>query len=199
MYYDLNNYDKINKKSMIRVLDILLASIVLISLFPLIVLIYFLIYLENKSPIFRQVRIGKNLSKFTLIKFRTMRIGTESRATHLTDKTNITNLGGILRKTKLDELPQLWNVLKGDMSLVGPRPCLPSQLELIKMRSEYNLYNYLPGITGLAQTKGIDMSDPLLISKTDYRMMQNLNINKYFYYLVLTFFGSGFGDNVKRN
>ncbi len=128
-----------------------------------------------------------------------MKIGTESCATHLTDSTKITKLGGLLRNTKLDELPQLWNVIRGDMSLVGPRPCLPSQFELINMRSEFNLYNYLPGITGLSQIKGIDMSDPILISKTDYKMMRNLNLNSYFCYLLLTFVGSGFGDRVKRN
>ena len=182
---------------MIRIFDIFLASLAIFILFPLIIFIYLLIYIENKSPIFQQVRIGKNTSKFILIKFRTMTIGTESCATHLVDNTKITKLGKILRKTKLDELPQLWNVLKGDMSLVGPRPCLPTQFELIDIRRKYNIYKYLPGITGLAQIKGIDMSDPNLLSKTDHEMMQNLNLYKYFHYLFLTFIGSGYGDRVK--
>ena len=138
------------------------------------------------------------MEEFTLIKFRTMTIGTESCATHLVDKSRVTKIGKILRKTKLDELPQLWNVLKGDMSLVGPRPCLPSQYELIKIRNKYNLYNYLPGITGLAQIKGIDMSNPILLTQTDLIMMKNLNFFKYFYYLILTFVGKGFGDRVKK-
>ena len=184
---------------MIRTFDILLATLALLIFFPLIIFIYFLIYFENKSPIFKQVRVGKNMTKFTLLKFRTMKIGTESKATHLTDNTKITKVGSLLRNTKLDELPQLFNVLKGDMSLVGPRPSLPSQVELLNIRSQYNLYKYLPGITGLSQIKGIDMSDPFLISKTDYKMMHNLNLKKYFYYLLLTFFGSGFGDNVKTD
>ncbi|MBO6960225.1 MAG: sugar transferase [Prochlorococcus marinus CUG1438] len=183
---------------MIRITDILISFFALIILLPLIFLIYFLIYLQNKSPIFKQVRMGKNMKRFTLIKFRTMNIGTESLATHLIDDTKVTNFGGILRKTKLDELPQLWNVLRGDMSLVGPRPCLPSQFELIDFRQKYDLYKYLPGITGLAQINGIDMSDPILLANTDYKMMKNLNLKKYFYYLLLTFFGSGFGDRVKR-
>lgn len=187
---------KKNKK-MFRALDIFIASLALFTFLPLIIFIYFLIYLENKSPIFKQIRIGKNKVKFTLIKFRTMKIGTESCATHLTDSKKITKLGGLLRKTKMDELPQLWNVLRGDMSLVGPRPCLPSQFELINTRSELNLYNYLPGITGLSQIKGIDMSDPILVSKTDYKMMSRLNLNSYFYYLLLTLVGNGFGDRVK--
>ena len=182
---------------MIRIFDILLATLALFILFPLIIFIFFLIYIENKSPIFSQIRIGKNCSKFTLVKFRTMSIGTESCATHLIDNKRISKLGKILRKTKLDELPQLWNVLRGDMSLVGPRPCLPSQIELIETRRKYDLYNHLPGITGLAQIKGIDMSSPILLSQTDYKMMQNLNLSKYFYYLFLTFIGSGFGDRVK--
>ena len=183
---------------MLRILDISLAFLAILILWPLIIFIYFLIYLDNKSPIFYQERIGKNMKRFTLIKFRTMTIGTKSRATHLIDNSRITKLGKLLRKIKLDELPQLWNVLKGDMSLVGPRPCLPSQLELIDNRRKYNLYKYLPGITGLAQIKGIDMSDPVLLSETDYVMMRNLNLSKYFYYLFLTFIGSGFGDPVKK-
>ena len=78
------------------------------------------------------------------------------------------------------------------MSLVGPRPCLPSQFELIDIRQKYDLYNYLPGITGLAQINGIDMSDPILLAHTDYEMMKKLNLKNYFHYLLLTFFGSGF-------
>ena len=182
---------------MLRIFDIVIASFATLVLMPLIILLYIINYLDNKSPFFYQVRIGKNKQKFTLIKFRTMKIGTKSCATHLIDDSKITRLGKFLRKTKLDEIPQLFNVLKGEMSLVGPRPCLPSQLELIETRSEYSLYKFLPGITGLAQIKSIDMSDPVLLSKTDYKMMKNLNLFKYFYYLILTFFGRGFGDRVK--
>ena len=184
-------------RTIFRLLDIFIASLAFFTFLPLIIFVYCLIYLENKSPIFKQVRIGKNKVKFTLIKFRTMKIGTESLATHLTDSKKITKIGRLLRKTKLDELPQLLNVIKGDMSLVGPRPCLPSQFELISRRSELNLYNYLPGITGLSQIMGIDMSDPSLISKTDYKMMRKLSLHSYFYYLLLTFFGKGFGDRVR--
>ena len=126
-----------------------------------------------------------------------MRIGTKSCATHLVDSSEITEFGNILRKTKIDEIPQLFNVIKGEMSLVGPRPCLPSQKKLINLRNEYNLYKFLPGITGLAQIKSIDMSDPILLSKTDYMMMSKLTIYKYFYYLIMTFFGKGLGDRVK--
>ena len=183
---------------MLRILDFLLAFIAILILFPLLIFLYLVIYLENRSPFFYQKRIGRNMKEFTLIKFRTMSIGTKSCATHLLDNSRITKLGKILRKTKLDELPQLFNVLKGEMSLVGPRPSIPTQFEVIDMRRKYGLYNYLPGITGLSQIKGIDMSDPQLLSQTDLIMMKNLNVFKYFYYLILTFFGKGYGDRVKK-
>ena len=182
---------------MIRTLDLIFATFAIIIFLPLIIVIYLLIFIENKSPFYLQLRIGKNNKSFKLIKFRTMLIGTKSCPTHLVDSSNITTLGNILRKTKIDEIPQLINVIKGEMSLVGPRPCLPSQKELIHLRNKYKLYKFLPGITGLAQIKSIDMSDPLLLSKTDYKMMKSMNIYKYFYYIIMTLFGKGLGDRVK--
>ena len=127
---------------MIRLFDFLIALIGIIILMPLILVISLLLYLETKSPFFFQERIGKNLKIFTLIKFRTMTKGTKNCATHLVDSSRITTLGSFLRKTKLDEIPQLWNVLKGDMSLVGPRPCLLNQEELIKARDKYKIYKF---------------------------------------------------------
>ena len=183
---------------MIRILDFFLASLAFLIFSPILVFIFLIIYFENKSPLFFQKRVGKNMNQFTLIKFRTMAKGTKSCATHLVENSKITKLGKLLRKTKLDELPQLLNVIKGDMSLVGPRPCLPSQFELIDIRKTYNIYDYLPGITGLAQIKGIDMSNPTLLSQIDSKMMKNLNLYKYFYYLINTFLGSGFGDRVNK-
>ena len=121
---------------MIRIFDFLIAFIGIIILMPLMLVIFFILYFENKSPFFLQERIGKNLKSFTLIKFRTMSKGTENCATHLVDSSRITTLGVFLRRTKLDEIPQLWNVLKGEMSFVGPRPCLPIQKELIKYNSQ---------------------------------------------------------------
>ena len=183
---------------MVRLLDILLAFFLLVFLSPLMLFLYLLIFLENKSPLFYQVRVGKNLKEFTLFKFRTMKIGTESCATHLVDTSKVTKIGGILRKTKLDEIPQLLNVLKGEMSFVGPRPCLPNQIDLIKIRKKYNIFRYTPGITGLSQIKGIDMSDPALLSKTDDKMMRKFSLFKYFYYIGRTLLGSGFGDRVSN-
>ncbi len=184
---------------MTRLFDLFLAFFALVFLSPLFVFLYLLIYLENNSPLFYQVRVGRNLKEFTLIKFRTMKTGTESCATHLVDINKITKLGKVLRKTKLDELPQLFNVLRGEMSFVGPRPCLPTQINLIDLRRKYNLYRYNPGITGLSQVKGIDMSNPILLSETDHKMMKNFSLYKYFYYIGLTLLGSGYGDKVSKS
>ena len=183
---------------MIRIIDITLSSLGLIILSPLIAIVYLIIYKESKSPFFIQQRLGKKMKKFLLIKFRTMSVGTGDYATHLVDSSKISKFGNFLRKTKLDELPQLWNVLKGEMSIVGPRPCLINQIELIKARKKFDIYNIKPGITGLAQINGIDMSEPFLLAKTEYKMIKNFNIFFYFYYIFLTLIGFGLGDRVKK-
>ena len=139
-------------------IDRLLALIGIVVAFPFIVLITLVGYFDTGSPIFFQQRIGKNQRPFTLVKFRTMRQGTASVATHEVSSRSITRLGAILRKTKLDELPQLFNVLKGEMSLVGPRPCLFNQEELINERQQRGVFRVLPGITGLAQINHIAVS-----------------------------------------
>lgn len=133
-------------------------------------------------------------SSFTLVKFRTMKVNTASVATHLADSSAVTKFGKFLRVTKLDELPQLWNVVKGEMSLVGPRPCLFSQEELIDERSGRDVLTARPGITGLAQVNGIDMSDPKLLAEFDQKMLETLNIRNYFKYILLTVVGKGSGD-----
>ena len=124
-----------------------------------------------------------------MFKFRTMRIGTASMATHLVDASVITPFGRILRKSKLDELPQLWNVLKGDMSLVGPRPCLLNQEELVRERAARCVFSVRPGVTGLAQLKDIDMSRPLLLAETDAEMVKVLNVRNYLWMIFLTAIG----------
>ncbi|MCL2589441.1 MAG: sugar transferase [Betaproteobacteria bacterium] len=146
------------------------------------------------SPLFRQMRVGRHQKPFVLVKFRTMKPGTASVASHLADGASITRWGRFLRRTKLDELPQLWNVLKGEMSLVGPRPCLFNQEELIQERAKRGVFEARPGITGLAQTKGIDMSTPVLLAETDAAMLASLGLADYFRYIFLTVAGQGQGD-----
>ena len=116
---------------MIRILDFFFAAIGLLVLSPLFILVSILGWFDSRSPLFQQERVGKNQRSFTLLKFRTMPQDTASVASHLADASKITPFGRFLRRTKLDELPQLWNVLRGDMSLVGPRPCLFNQQDLI--------------------------------------------------------------------
>ena len=171
---------------MIRLLDLIVSFFGLLLLFPLFILIFFLGFLDTGYPLFIQKRVGLNLKNFTLIKFRTMKISTLSAGTHLIDSSNITCFGYFLRKFKLDELPQLLNVLMGHMSLVGPRPCLPNQKRLIIERKKIGIYKFKPGITGLAQVSGINMSRPVLLAKTDLKMIKQINLFYYFYYIFKT-------------
>jgi lipopolysaccharide/colanic/teichoic acid biosynthesis glycosyltransferase len=182
---------------MIRTFDIVLAAIGLLALSPLLLVLCLLGWFDTGSPLFRQVRVGRHQVPFVLVKFRTMRPDTASVATHLADASAITSFGRFLRRSKLDELPQLWNVLKGEMSLVGPRPCLPNQQDLIAERTARNVFNVRPGITGLAQVQGIDMSVPRLLAEMDARMISSLTLMDYFRYILLTAIGKGAGDRVK--
>lgn len=182
---------------MTRVLDIVFSSLGLILGFPILLAIYVIGLFDTGSPVFRQERVGQNEKPFTLVKFRTMAVNTASVASHLASSSSITPLGRFLRKTKLDELPQLWNVLKGEMSLVGPRPGLFNQEELTHERSIRGVFDVRPGITGLAQVSDIDMSTPQLLAETDQRMIQTLTISNYFKYIMMTVTGSGRGDRVR--
>ena len=125
-----------------------------------------------------------------------MSVETKSVATHEVNSASITKLGHFLRKTKIDELPQLINVLKGEMSFVGPRPCLFNQEELIKERQQRGVFDVLPGITGLAQVAEIDMSTPKLLSEWDQRMIESFTLSAYFKYILQTATGKGSGDRV---
>jgi O-antigen biosynthesis protein WbqP len=182
---------------MIRVLDFLAAFFGLLLLWPVLLVVIIIGLFDTGSPIFVQTRVGRNKKPFKLIKFRTMSVETKSVASHLANNASITKLGAFLRKTKIDELPQLINVVKGDMSLVGPRPNLFNQQELIKEREALGLYAVLPGVTGLAQVQNIDMSTPALLAKTDKQMIDSLSIKNYFKYIIMTVTGSGSGDAVK--
>ena len=181
----------------IRILDFFMAFFGLIATFPILIIVIIIGYFDTRSPIFIQERVGKNKRPFKLIKFRTMWVDTKSVASHLASTASITKLGSFLRKTKIDELPQLINVLKGEMSFVGPRPNLFNQDELITERDSRGVYDVLPGITGLAQVNTIDMSTPKLLAETDQKMIQTLTLKNYFRYIIMTATGSGSGDRVK--
>ncbi|HAS6211407.1 sugar transferase [Vibrio vulnificus] len=184
---------------MIRLLDFFAAFFGLLFLWPILVVVTVIGLFDTGSPIFVQERVGRNRKPFKLVKFRTMSVDTQSVASHLASTSSITKLGAFLRKTKIDELPQLINVLKGEMSLVGPRPNLFNQEDLIKEREALGVYNVLPGITGLAQVQNIDMSTPQLLAKTDREMIDTLTIKNYFKYIIMTVTGSGSGDAVKKS
>lgn len=182
---------------MIRFFDIFLSLLGLLFGFPVLLIIYAIGLFDTGSPLFRQERVGRYQKPFTLVKFRTMSVDTASVASHLASSASITRLGGFLRKTKLDELPQLWNVLKGEMSLVGPRPGLFNQEELTHERSSRGVFEVRPGITGLAQVSDIDMSTPALLAETDQKMIRSLTLSSYFKYILMTVSGSGRGDRVR--
>lgn len=182
---------------LIRIFDIFFAFWGLLFGFPLLLLLTIFGFFDTGLPLFRQERVGRYKRPFVLVKFRTMKPETASVASHLANPSAITSFGRFLRRTKLDELPQLWNVLKGDMSLVGPRPCLFNQEELIIERELRGVFNFRPGITGLAQVSEIDMSTPVLLAETDETMLSELTARDYFKYIFMTVAGKGSGDRVK--
>jgi lipopolysaccharide/colanic/teichoic acid biosynthesis glycosyltransferase len=183
----------------LRLFDLTLAVAGLIVTSPLLVIQMIVGLFDTGSPMFRQTRVGRNKKAFTLVKFRTMRTDTAHVATHLADVSAVTAFGKFLRRTKLDELPQLWNVLKGEMSLVGPRPCLFNQQELIEARERLGVFRARPGITGLAQVNDIDMSTPELLAETDAHMLSSLGAKDYFRYILMTVGGKGAGDRVSKD
>jgi O-antigen biosynthesis protein WbqP len=182
---------------LIRLFDIFLSLLGLIILLPIIILLLLIGYFDTGRPVFFQERVGFNRRVFLLYKFRTMHLSTQSLGTHLINKNSITKFGSFLRKSKFDELLQLINVLKGDMSLVGPRPNLVNQTEVIHERLKLDIYKVRPGITGLAQIKKIDMSVPKLLAETDLLMIKNFNVFQYFKFIFITLSGKGLGDRIR--
>ena len=157
-------------KRQIRCFDFLFSLLGLIFLLPLLFFVFFIGLFENGSPLFIQKRVGYNFKSFLLIKFRTMPVGVRSAGTHLIKDIQLSSFGYFLRRTKIDEIPQLFNVLCGNMSLVGPRPCLFNQRKLISERKRRGVFKVRPGITGLAQVSGINMKTPTLLAKTDQKL-----------------------------
>ena len=171
---------------MIRIIDFFFSFFGLVLLSPILIILFIIGWFENGLPLFTQIRVGRHQRSFLLIKFRTMPVNTLSVATHLVKNTIITPYGKFLRRTKLDEIPQLYNVLIGDMSLVGPRPCLLNQKKLIIERKKRGIFKVKPGITGLSQVSGVTMKTPKLLAKTDLKMIKQLNLPNYFYYIFKT-------------
>ena len=175
-----------------RAFDLVVAAVLLPLTSPVILLAMLAIRLSSAGPaLFSQIRVGQNGVPFRCHKLRTMVVGTPSLPSHQAPANSVTAVGAVLRKFKIDELPQLWNVLKGEMSLVGPRPCLPTQTELIERRRQLGVLAALPGITGLAQMKGIDMSDPKLCAETDAEYLRMAAIGLDVRILVGTIFYRG--------
>ncbi len=181
-----------------RIFDIVLAAIGLIVAAPFMLAGAALIRLTSPGPaIFRQIRVGLNEKPFTCLKLRTMYSGTGNVPTHEAGASSITPVGRFFRRIKFDELPQLWNVLAGDMSFVGPRPCLPSQTALIAARRAYELYRIRPGITGVAQVAGMDMSDPERLAALDAAYLRDMSLAADIRLILATALGSGQGDRVR--
>lgn len=161
-----------------RVFDFSMSLIAIIVFSPIILMISLLVKLTSKGPVFfKQRRIGKNNEEFNILKFRSMRIDTPNVATHLLKDPSvfITPLGKFLRKTSLDELPQLINILKGEMSIVGPRPALYNQYDLKDMRTKVGIHKLVPGLTGWAQINGRDeipLEEKVALDK-EYMIMQS--------------------------
>jgi O-antigen biosynthesis protein WbqP len=171
---------------MIRLHDIVFSIIGIILLIPFLIIFLIISWFDTGVPLYIQKRVGLNLKSFNLIKFRTMKIGTASKGTHLVSKSSITSVGYFFRKYKIDELPQLFNVLIGDMSIVGPRPCLINQKKLVFERKKRGIFKVRPGITGLAQVSGITMATPTLLAKTDYKMIKKYNLYNYYFFLYIS-------------
>jgi len=181
-----------------RLLDVLFAAIGLMVAFPVMILIGVAIAMQMGRPIlFKQRRLGRYGKAFQLIKFRTMATDTDDAGQPAPDAVRLTGLGSLLRRSSLDELPQLWNVLIGHMSLVGPRPLFVRYTPYYTPR-EWRRHEIRPGITGLAQINEIDMSTPELLAKTDAEMIRTLTTGDYFKYIFQTVAGKGSGDRVVK-
>lgn len=166
------------QKYMKRGIDCILSLIGLIILSPILLIIAVIIKVTSPGPIlFRQERVGKNNEHFRIMKFRTMRIDTPKDCpTHLLENPDqyITKIGHILRKTSLDELPQLWNIFIGDMAVIGPRPSLPNQYDLNELRDQNGASAVRPGLTGLAQISGRDELEISVKAALDGEYVKNI-------------------------
>lgn len=167
------------KKYIKRILDFFLSLLGIVVLSPILLLICLAIKIDSKGPVvFKQRRVGKDKKYFNIYKFRTMKSETpKEMPTHLLNNPEafITKVGKFLRKTSLDELPQLFNILKGDMAVIGPRPALWNQYDLVAERNKYGANDILPGLTGLAQISGRDELEISVKAQLDGKYTNNLS------------------------
>tara|TARA_R110000824_G_scaffold77488_6_gene195918 strand:- start:744 stop:1307 length:564 start_codon:yes stop_codon:yes gene_type:complete len=178
-----------------RLFDLILALSLAIPALLVLSIAVIPAYIECRvNPFFVQTRVGRHQMLFKMIKLRTMYPATDDLASHQVSANSITRSGRFFRKTKIDELPQIWNVIVGEMSFVGPRPCLPSQTELREKRETRGVYLLVPGITGLAQIKGIDMSKPQELAVADAAYLGGWSLFSDVKLIIATAFGSGRGD-----
>lgn len=178
-----------------RLFDVLLALVAAPIALIICLLVAIPIALECRaSPLFFQKRLGRGEKPFRLLKLRTMQPSTPSVASHKVEADNILVTGRILRRLKIDELPQIWNVLNGTMSFIGPRPGLPNQLDLLEARRAHGIFALSPGITGVAQIAGIDMSTPEKLAMADKSYIGPWSMARDIRILWATATGAGVGD-----
>lgn len=186
------------QSTLIRAIDLVAAISGGVVTLPILLIVAFLVRLDSPGPaLFRQNRVGRNEVLFVCYKLRTMAEGAPVVGTHEISGAHVTSIGRWLRRLKLDELPQLWNVIRGEMSLVGPRPCLPSQLELIEARRAHGVYGVRPGVTGPSQVIGLDMSTPRELAEKDAIWTRAPNLKDYVRLIILTVLGKGQGDAIR--
>lgn len=190
-----NNYYRVFRKTV----DLTVSFALIFGLGLIVMLVWLLIKIDSPGPgLFAQIRIGRNGSLFTCYKLRTMKLGTLQLGTHEQTEGQITRIGSFLRKFKFDEIPQVINILKGEMTLVGPRPCLPVQTNLISERKDLRVLDALPGITGLSQVQNIDMSNPSILAHCDAKYLKLRSILLDIKIIIATIRGRGFGDKISK-
>jgi O-antigen biosynthesis protein WbqP len=184
-----------------RFFDLLLAlSLVILFFLPLLLIALLIKFTSKGSVLYWSDRVGRNNEIFSMPKFRSMQIDTPAVATHLLNNPDryLTSIGGLLRQTSLDELPQLWSIIKGDMSFVGPRPALFNQDDLIALRSQQGVHLLLPGLTGWAQINGRDELPILQKVKLDVEYIQRKSFIFDLYVIWLTFLKVVCADGVSH-
>lgn len=178
-----------------RTIDLCFAIFVVVFLWWALVIAWLAVKLSSPGPgLFLQERVGKDGKSFICYKFRTMIVGTEQVGTHDVAEGSITSIGHFLRKSKIDELPQIWNIFKNEISLVGPRPCLFNQKALIAERNQRGVLDQKGGITGWSQIHGVTMSDPVRLAKLDAEYLDICSVPLDIKIIIATAIGRGQGD-----